>query len=184
MKPEKIALLGVIGIVLGGLFGYVQKTWLVDESENKLGRGDYLEKVPSFSYHDLKGHKRWSTEWTGQNILVLNYWATWCPPCRKEIPGFIKLQEEFRRQNVQFVGVAIDDKDDVIDFAEHHKINYPTLLGDIEAAEIARKMGNRFSGLPFTVISKPGGDIVASKTGEYSEQDLRKILLELTGSES
>lgn len=178
MKPEKIAILGVLGIVAGVVAGYAQKTWFNNETSSHQTTGDYLESIPSFTYHDLNGHQRWSTEWTS-NILVLNYWATWCPPCRKEIPGFVKLQEEFRKKNVQFVGIAIDDIEDVEEFAEDYKINYPTLLGDLEASELSRKMGNRFNGLPFTVISTPGGKILLSKTGELKEAELRDILTDL-----
>jgi len=178
MKPERIFILGFLGLLIGGGYGYVEKTWFESTETTRQEVGDYVTSIPDFTYHDLKGHQRWSTEWT-QNIMVLNFWATWCPPCRKEIPAFIKLQDEFKKQNVVFVGIAIDTKEAVTEFAEEYKINYPTLIGDMAASELSRKMGNRTNGLPFTVISNSKGEILFSKAGEIHEESLREILSNL-----
>ncbi|MDO9142540.1 MAG: TlpA disulfide reductase family protein, partial [Methylobacter sp.] len=65
--------------------------------------------LPEFSLPDLIGHQRSISEWRGK-VLVINFWATWCPPCRKEIPDFIALQQRYNDQGVQFIGIALEDQ--------------------------------------------------------------------------
>lgn len=137
-----------------------------------------LDRLPAFSYEDLHGNERSSTEWPG-HLLVVNFWATWCPPCRAEIPGFIALQEKYRNQQVQFVGIAVDEKSLVAEFAESLGVNYPLLLGDMDAVELSRKIGNRFGGLPFTVIVDREGTIRHRQPGEITRAELEPLLEEL-----
>ena len=131
-----------------------------------------LGKLPDFAFSDLQGNTRSSSEWADK-IVVLNFWATWCPPCRKETPAFIETQEKFA-DNVQFVGIAIDDKEPVQDFADEFGINYPTLLGGMEAVKISQQLGNRFSGLPFTAIFDKSGKLVYQQAGEVEKDALQK----------
>ena len=133
-----------------------------------------LDTMPDLSYPDLQGNMRSSKEWSDK-IVVLNYWATWCPPCKKEIPDFIAVQKNYA-ENVQFVGLALDDRDKVKAFADDFGINYPTLLADIAAIETSKKLGNRFSGLPFTAIFDQDGQLKFQKTGELSRAELEKQL--------
>ncbi len=130
-----------------------------------------LNSLPDFAYTDLQGNTRSSSEWSDK-IVVLNFWATWCPPCRKETPAFIETQEKFA-DNVQFVGIAIDDREPVQDFADEFGINYPTLLGGMEAVKISQQLGNRFSGLPFTAIFDKNGKLVYQQAGEVEKDALQ-----------
>ena len=127
------------------------------------------------SFPDLEGKPQPLSQWQGK-ILVLNFWAPWCPPCRAEIPEFIKLQEQYRQQGVVFVGVALDQKDKVQAFADEMGINYPMLLGESDAVEVAKLAGNRLGGLPFTAIFAKNGDIVSTVTGELKREQLEATL--------
>jgi len=136
-----------------------------------------LSSLPEFSYPDLQDNQRSSAEWRGK-IVVLNFWATWCPPCRKEIPHFIEVQKN-HKDSTQFVGIAIDDKDSVVEFAEIMGINYPTLLGDMNAIGISKQLGNSFSGLPFTAIFDQQGKLIHTQVGEILREELEAEISKL-----
>jgi thiol-disulfide isomerase/thioredoxin len=135
---------------------------------------------PEFSLPDLEGRKRVISEWDGK-VLVINFWATWCPPCRKELPAFVQLQEKYARRGLQFIGVAIDEKDKVIDFTDTFGVNYPILVGDLEAIDISKAYGNRFGALPYTVITDRNGTIVFVQRGELLQEVAEKTILPLLG---
>lgn len=127
------------------------------------------------SIPDLEGRRRSLGEWEGQ-VLVVNFWATWCPPCLKEIPDFIRIQEKLGPRGVQFIGIAADQAEKVRDFAAKYKINYPVLLGDMDVIEIASRAGNQAGGLPFTVIIDRQGKWVHSESGALDEQKLSEMI--------
>jgi len=124
---------------------------------------------------DLKGNYQSFEQWRGK-ALIVNFWATWCPPCREEIPQFIKVQEKYRTRGLVFVGVAVDKKDAVLAYAEEIGINYPVLIGDLEAIEITRKAGNRAGTLPFTLIIDRTGKIIATELGGLTQAKLETII--------
>ncbi|PWB48024.1 MAG: TlpA family protein disulfide reductase [Nitrosomonadales bacterium] len=132
-------------------------------------------KIFAASLPDLDGKPQALKQWQGK-ILVLNFWAPWCPPCRAETPGFIRLQEKYRAQGVVFVGVALDQKDKVQAFADEMGVNYPILLGENDAVELAKAAGNRLGGLPFTAVFGKNGAIAATVTGEYKAEALENTL--------
>ena len=133
------------------------------------------EPVFAASFKDLDGKPQPLSQWRGK-VVVLNFWAPWCPPCREEIPDFIKLQDKYRERGLVFVGVALDEKIKVQAFADEIGINYPVMLGEMEAIELARKIGNRLGGLPFTVVIDRGGKIVASEVGGLTMARLEKVV--------
>ncbi|MDP1897008.1 MAG: TlpA disulfide reductase family protein [Sulfurimicrobium sp.] len=127
------------------------------------------------SLPDLEGQPQPLKQWQGK-ILVLNFWAPWCPPCREETPAFIRLQEKYRTQGVVFVGVALDQKDKVQAFVDEMGVNYPILLGENDAVELAKSAGYRLGGLPFTAVFARDGAIAKTVTGEYKQEDLENTL--------
>ncbi|MFW2372880.1 MAG: TlpA family protein disulfide reductase [Gammaproteobacteria bacterium] len=130
---------------------------------------------PDFSLTDLDGKLRHISEWDGK-VLLVNFWATWCPPCKKEIPAFMALQEKYAEQGFQIIGVAIDDEDSVRNFAEIMDMNYPIMAAELASMEIARRYGNRVNALPFTSFVNRQGKITHTFAGEISREQTEKII--------
>lgn len=127
---------------------------------------------------DLAGVRQPIAQWRGK-VLVVNFWATWCPPCRQEIPEFIALQKQYGAQGLQFVGIALDEKAKIQNFVDEVGINYPILVGDLEAVALAQASGNRMGGLPYTVIIDRQGKLVTTETGSLSQAKLTAIITPL-----
>lgn len=132
---------------------------------------------PEFWLPDVDGRRHGIAEWDGK-LLMMNFWATWCPPCLHEIPVFIMLQERYADRGVQFLGIAIDDAPKVRAFAEEIGLNYPTLHGQLDAIEVMTAYGNKAGGLPFTVMIDPSGNIVARHPGELNEAEAVRLIEE------
>ncbi len=124
---------------------------------------------------DLQGKKQPVSQWKGK-VLVVNFWATWCEPCRREMPEFIELQDELRDQGLLFIGIALDQKSKVQQYSKEIGVNYPVLLGGIEAMELAEAAGNRYAVLPFTVIFNRNGEIASTHVGRIAREKLEPIL--------
>ncbi|WP_031434703.1 TlpA family protein disulfide reductase [Methylomarinum vadi] len=124
---------------------------------------------------DVKGKMRDINEWRGK-ILIINFWATWCPPCLKEIPEFVKLQTELTSKNVQFIGIAIEEQEPVAEFLASHSVNYPMLIGGDAGIALSQQLGNIVGAVPFTVIVNPTGQIVHRHPGELSKNRLLELL--------
>ena len=127
---------------------------------------------------DLKGQAQSLGQWRGK-VLIVNYWATWCAPCREEMPGFSRLQDKYRDKGVQFVGISIDTADKIIEFQKTTPVTYPLLIGDITVMENSAKLGNKRQALPFTAVFDSDGRLAASKLGRFSESELEPLLTEL-----
>ena len=124
---------------------------------------------------DLAGEMRSLADWRGQ-IVVLNFWATWCPPCRREIPALIELHEAWSDRSVHVVGVAIDDKSKVVDYVDEIGINYPVLVGETDAIALARAYGNQVGALPYTVVLDRQGSIIERHKGEITRDEAEAII--------
>jgi len=131
--------------------------------------------LTEFSLPDLAGTSHSISEWQGK-ILIINFWATWCPPCLKEIPEFIELQSEYAQQNVQFIGIAIDDAQLVDDYLSFTDINYPILIASSEDRQLSQKLGNSINAIPFTIIVNQQSQIIFAHPGELSKQRIRELL--------
>lgn len=132
---------------------------------------DELNTLPDFRLVDLSGREVASNAWAGK-VLVLNFWATWCPPCIEEMPSFIRAQERLHDDGVQFVGIAVDRPEDVKAFIADHPVNYPLLIADTTVVALAKRLGNRLEVLPFTVIFDRRGRRIHSQIGGLSAEEL------------
>ncbi len=131
---------------------------------------------PDFSLPDYEGRMRRVSEWDGK-LLVLNFWATWCPPCLHEIPGFISLQSRYANRGVQFVGVAVDERENVVAFAKEVALNYPSVQHPVATLDLMRAYGNTAGGLPYTVLVSPAGEVLFSRTGTLPEREAEQLIL-------
>ena len=123
------------------------------------------ERLPAFELDDLAGHKTSSRQWQGRP-LVLNFWATWCGPCREEIPLLVSLSGEWAAHGVTLVGIAVDYPDKVQTFARQYKIGYPLLVGEQPALDLAAQLGMETPVFPFTVFADQQGEVVTLFVGE------------------
>lgn len=117
-------------------------------------------------------------QWEGK-IRVINFWATWCPPCREEMPEFSRAQQKLADKGVQFVGIGIDTPDNIINFQKSHPVSYPLLMGSYDVLKLTVELGNTSSALPFTVILDRQGKIAHTKMGKLSEPELEQLLTPL-----
>ncbi len=135
-------------------------------------------KLTEFSLPDLSGKPHNIKEWQGK-VLVINFWATWCPPCLKEMPEFEALQTEYGKKGLQFIGIALDDADPVKEFIASKLITYPILLGEDQGTKLAHDLGNIVNTVPFTVIVNKQGLVVKSHMGELTREQLLEIITPL-----
>lgn len=181
MRIRNYFLIAVGGALLGAASGFAWRALdrgATPDVSSPVQSVEQVDSLPDFAYPDLDGRQRHSSEFDDK-VVVLNFWATWCPPCREETPEFVALQNDFEGQ-VQFIGIAIDDEEPVRDFAKSFAVNYPVLLGDVEAIAMSRRLGNRYEGLPFTVVATPGGEVVLRHAGGLEREQLEPVLRKLT----
>lgn len=133
------------------------------------------DKRPGFELRDLNGDYRHISEWDGK-LIVLNFWATWCPPCLHEIPIFSSLHNELKSQGVQFLGIAADKPRDINRFIKENGMSYPTLYDSQNATTLAKIYGNKYGGLPYTVIIGREGKILATHSGELTRNQVKDLL--------
>lgn len=154
--------------VIGG-----DKTPVSEEVRKQGAEAILAAKLP-----DINDEVQAISQWRG-DVLVVNFWATWCAPCREEIPEFIETQEKFRDQNLRFIGIAIDRKEKVVAYSKEFKINYPVLIGSMGAMSLAIPAGNIHSSLPFTVIIDRNGAIAKTYLGRVHQNTLEEIVIPL-----
>ena len=134
------------------------------------------DRRPEFVLPDVDGTPQAVSQWDGR-VMVINFWATWCAPCRHEIPIFVELQGLYADRGLQFVGIAIDDPVSVGEFALEVGMNYPRLHGQLDAMEVSKQYGNGVGGLPFTVVVNRDGEIVARKSGPFEHDEIEQLVL-------
>jgi thiol-disulfide isomerase/thioredoxin len=127
--------------------------------------------------NDSAGKAQDFAQWRGQT-LVINFWATWCEPCRDEMPALSRLSQRFSPKGINFVGIALDTPANVADFANKLAISYPLLIAGSEGIELSQKLGNSRSALPYTVVLGPGGKTLLTRLGRVSEAELTGLLQE------
>lgn len=130
----------------------------------------YAQSLP-----DAAGKSQALSQWKGKT-LVVNFWATWCPPCVEEMPDLDKFQAQSAARNVQVIGIGIDSADNIRNFAQKHRIAYPIYIAGMEGTELARQLGNTKGALPFTIVITPDGRIHQSYLGRLNMETLRKDL--------
>jgi len=156
-----IAVAGVVAGITANQFYAKQQTARVPDKQpvKQSTPAKKSSQRPNYTLKDLEGKPRSASEWDGK-VVVVNFWATWCPPCRREMPAFIEFQEAYASKGFTFVGIALDEKSAVVDFTDPMGMNYPILLADQEGIQLSQEYGNRLNILPFTVVLDRKGNIV------------------------
>lgn len=169
-RAGQFSLFLLVAFVAGGA-GFFLST------PNRTGPADATGILAS-TLPDLSGTPQTLANWRGK-VLVINFWATWCPPCLEEIPHFVRLQQRLGKRGLQFVGIAVDDRDRVAAFVRQYQINYPILIGQLNAIELSEMAGNKRGGLPYTLVLDRSGDVVEQYYGGLDETLLEPIIKEL-----
>lgn len=184
-RPRLITLvaLTLVTLLLGASLYYYQHMQHNAAEEDQQGPFLHppIEQLrPGFTLPDIHGALHDINEWNNR-VVVVNFWASWCKPCRHEIPLFTRLQSEKGRLGLQFVGIAIDETPAVNKFIADldTPVNYPMLVGRDEAITIAMQYGNEFGILPYSVIIDRNGHIAFVQYGEFEEGVIEKELSNL-----
>lgn len=147
-----------------------------------LGSYDFFKYVgqqrPAFTLPAMNGGKKSISKWDGK-VVVLNFWATWCAPCRREIPLLIELQQQYGERGLQVVGVAIDSRAAIRDFTKRVGINYPVLYGIEPAMNVAASYGDEQGTLPYTVVLDRAGRIRQISRTEIKRPAIEPVIREL-----
>lgn len=165
---KKILLIIAIGLVmLVAGFG-------VQRAMSVLNKSKYIP-LTEFSLPDTAGKTHTISEWKDK-LRVINFWATWCPPCREELPAFVELQKQYSDKNLQFIGIAIDDTKPVADFLSKLPVNYPMLVAGQGGIELAFGLGNFASAIPYTIIVDKEDNIIFQHSGEITKAQLQEAI--------
>ena len=139
--------------------------------------GSLPEQSPTdITFLDLDGATKTLNDWRGTTLLV-NFWATWCGPCRVEIPLLQSVRERYRARNFEVLGIAIDQESAVREFRDQLAIDYPLLLVGADDTDLLAKFGNPHGALPHSVILSPAGVILAAHTGPLIEEQIQSWLV-------
>jgi peroxiredoxin len=136
---------------------------------------DPVRLMRALSLPDAEGRPYPLAETAGKTV-VLNFWATWCPPCIEEMPELAELHREIARSNGAVIGIGIDSPSNVREFASKHQFPYPLLVGGMGGTELSRRFGNSSGALPFTIVIAPDGRIVKRILGRVRLAQLRDLV--------
>ena len=185
-KKRKVVLGAVIAIALAVGLYFVNHFWIAPATLRQAQAKSTGEHplAPQFSLTDISGQKLSLADYKGK-VVVVDFWATWCGPCRIEIPGFVELQDRYRKEGLAIVGISLDDSaEPVKGFYKEFKMNYPVALGDDKITEL---YGGIF-GMPTTFLIGRDGRIYAKHVGAMDvdtfEQEIRTLLASSAGTEA
>lgn len=168
MRRRSFLAIAAGALAAGAAGGYV--AWRSLEADRRDAAALLALTLP-----DLAGREQAISQWKGK-LLLVNFWATWCGPCREEMPNFVRVQAANASNGLQIVGIAVDQPDKVRQFANELGINYPILLGGYGAIELSRALGNTVGALPFTVVVDRHGKVVFTHLGALHEPRLGELL--------
>ena len=174
MSKSTALAIGLVVLFVAGIAGYFVANSTRESSIPVVEARDDVAKV-EFSLPDIDGTVRNASEWDGKALLI-NFWATWCAPCRREIPLLKATQEAHGEDNIQIIGIAVDFPEEVAAYADEAQFNYPILIGQEDAMAVAEVSGVDFIGMPFTMVVAPSGELIKAHMGEIHEPQIEQIV--------
>ncbi len=175
MKNLIISIICICVLILSWLLFYPQDKPEQTEAVSK----SHTLKRQDFTLPDLQGQSQAFSQWNDK-VVLLNFWATWCPPCRREMPEFIEVYEQYKDQDFVVIGVGIDDEKRIADFVKQLEVSYPILVGGQTAMQVSRLYGNRSGALPYSILIDKNGIIRFRAGGLISKKKLLEVLTKLT----
>ena len=172
-QRNKLIIIIVVVLVLAFVFRYFAGQ---SQSQNS-GNASTLALFAA-SFPNEKGQSQSIKQYAGK-IVVLNFWATWCEPCREEMPELSHLHDAYKNKNVVVLGIAVDDIANINEFLKTTKISYPLFAADDTGMNLAAELGNSKSVLPYTVIIKPDGSVAKSYFGRITKKLLEETIVTL-----
>ena len=169
MTPARreVLIVGAVALAAAGVGGLAGALLL----QSRSGAAALL----SATYPDLSGRPRKLLEWQGRALLV-NFWATWCAPCREEMPMLSEIRQSYSKKGAEFVGIGIDQGAKIAEFAKSYPVGYPLLVADPGAIDLMRSLGNSAGGLPFTVVLDRQGAVGYRRLGPVSRPEVEQVL--------
>jgi len=177
-----LALLASMGGALAYRLVFFSQPWQGEQARAGEATGDKHGVVgtrrPDYTLGSDTGERISASNFDGRVVLV-NFWATWCKPCREEMPMLVRLHHEYQGKDFQIVGIALDDVQQARDFAAELGIDYPILVGSTDVMAVVRLYGNLSGVLPYSVLIDREGIIRWTYLGELRSKDLRGRIREL-----
>jgi len=165
-------------IMIGGisllalLAGVFSSQWI---SQTGLASDPSIKAFFANPWQTPDGKPANSENWRGK-VLVVNFWASWCPPCVEEMPALDRIAQEYASKNVLIVGIGIDSPSNIREFLQKTPVSYPIVLGGLEGSNLSKQMGNTQGALPYTVVINSKGKSIYTKLGKISEEELKKAI--------
>ncbi len=172
MLKSKYLGTGLIAVVFAGMGLYFSSIYAAKPQPSDALFASSLPTIPAQADGSAKslGELR-------NHVVVLNFWATWCAPCVKEMPALSAMQNELAARKIKFVGIGIDTPEAITEFAQKYKITYPLYVAGMTGTQLSTEMGNAAGGLPFTVLLNKSGAVVKTYRGSLDMDKLRKDIL-------
>ncbi len=161
-------------IIASAILGFYSYTRLAEDAL-PIVSDPIISEIITFTLPDLEGNLHHLSDWDGKARIV-NFWATWCAPCRREIPLLKNVQAKYAESNLQVIGVAVDFVEEVVEYAEIAEFNYPILIGQEDAVAAVEAMGINFFGMPFTMMVSPDGYLIKIHIGELIKEHIELIV--------
>ncbi|AOK18217.1 redoxin [Burkholderia cepacia] len=137
--------------------------------------GDAVAQLWAAALTDADGKPATLASFKGQKVVV-NFWASWCGPCVEEMPELVALSHQYKQKGIRFIGIGVDSEQNVKNFLQKVKVDYPVFVSGYAGADLARNFGNTAGALPFTVVIDQTGKIRETKLGQIQPAELKKTL--------
>ena len=164
--------IGIIVLISAALlwFAFAYQDKPVNDGPEIITKSHSLKRQ-DFSLPDLNGQQQQFSQWNNK-VVLLNFWATWCPPCRREMPDFIEVYKQYKDKDFIVIGVGTDDQDRIAQFVKKLGVDYPILVGGQTAMQVSYQYGNHSGALPYSILIDKHGIIRYRAGGLISKQKL------------